>query len=200
MESKTAALIERSAPRTLALLGLGPIHTAQMLVTAGQNIDRLRGETAFAHLCAADPIPASSGKTTRHRLNPNGDRHANRTLHMITVVRLRYCQRTRAYVARRTVEGLSKKDTVTLPQGARLGSVTVPNGHRLLRFSGEISPDFRWTDPDRTDDPAAVLQAEGVRFDPKGRASAGQRLTAVELAAFADFDVDIPEAQPDSGA
>jgi transposase len=109
-ERTIAALVERSAPRTLALLGLGPIHTAQMLVTAGQNIDRLRGETAFAHLCAADPIPASSGKTTRHRLNPYGNRDANRTLHMIAVVRLRYCQRTRDYLARRTADGLSKKD------------------------------------------------------------------------------------------
>ncbi len=82
--------------------------------------------------------------------------------------------------------------------GARLGSVTVPNGHRVLRFSGEISPEFRWTDPDRLDDPQAILQAEGVRFDPKGRASAEQRLTAVELAAFADLDVDVPEAQLDA--
>jgi hypothetical protein len=83
-----------------------------MLTTAGQNIARLRGETAFAHLCAADPIPASSGKTTRHRLNPFGDRDANRTLHMIAVFRIRYCDRTRAYTARRTAEGLSKKDVL----------------------------------------------------------------------------------------
>jgi alkylated DNA nucleotide flippase Atl1 len=82
-----------------------------------------------------------------------------------------------------------------MPVGARLGSATVPNGHRVLRFSGEISPDFRWPDPDRTDDPLAVVQAEGVRFDSKRRASADQRLTAVELAAFADLDVDVPEAQ-----
>lgn len=65
----------------------------------------------------------------------------------------------------------------------------------LPRFSGELSPDFRWPDPDRTDDPLAILQVEGVRFDSKGRASADQRLTAVELAAFADLDVDVPEAQ-----
>jgi transposase len=116
MENRIAALVERSAPHTLALLGLGPIHTAQTLVTAGQNIDRLRGETAFAHLCAADPIPASSGKTIRHRLNPYGDRDADRTLHMIAVVRLRYCQRTRACVTRRTAGGLSEKGHHALPQ------------------------------------------------------------------------------------
>ena len=81
-------------------------------MTAGQNLDRLRNEAAFAHLCAADPIPASSGKTTRHRLNPGGDRAANSALHMIAVVRLRYCPRTRAYAARRTAEGRSKREIV----------------------------------------------------------------------------------------
>jgi transposase len=112
IERQLAALVHHAAPRTIALLGIGPIHAAQMLTTAGQNIDRLHGETAFAHLCAADPIAASSGKTTRHRLNPFGDRDANRTLHMIAVVRLRYCDRTRAYATRRAAEGLSKKDVM----------------------------------------------------------------------------------------
>ena len=68
------------------------------------------GGAEFAHLCAASPIPVSSGKTTRHRLNPSGDRDANRTLHMIAVVRLRYRDRTCVYVARRTAEGMPKKD------------------------------------------------------------------------------------------
>jgi transposase len=99
-------------PRTLGLLGIGVIHAAQMVVTAGQNINRLHSETAFAHLCGAAPIPASSGKTERHRLNPGGDRDANRTLYLIAVVRLRYCQRTRAYTTRRTGEGKSKKEII----------------------------------------------------------------------------------------
>jgi hypothetical protein len=66
-----------------------------VLVTASQNLDRLSGAAAFAHLCDPDPIPASSGKTTR-RLNPGGDRDANTALHMIAVVRMRSCPRTRA--------------------------------------------------------------------------------------------------------
>jgi hypothetical protein len=86
------------------------VHTSQLLVTAGQNIDRLRGEAAFARICAAAPIPASSGRTIRHRLDRGGDRQANKTLHMIAVCRLRHCPRTRAYAARRTAEGLSKRD------------------------------------------------------------------------------------------
>lgn len=104
------ALIADVAPATSALLGVGTHHTAQLLVTAGQNIDRLHSDGAFAHLCGADPIPASSGKTIRHRLNPGGDRDANRALHMIAVVRLRYCERTRAYAERRRAEGKTNKE------------------------------------------------------------------------------------------
>jgi transposase len=105
-------LVTRAAPSTTSLLGVSTGHAGQLLVTAGQNLDRLGSEAAFAHLCAADPIPASSGKRTRHRLNPGGDRDANTALHLIAVVRLRYCPRTRAYAARRTAEGLSKREII----------------------------------------------------------------------------------------
>ena len=105
-------LVRQAAPRTVELFGVGVGHTTQMLVTTGQNIDRIRNESAFAHLCGADPIPASSGKTVRHRLNPGGDRDANSTLHMVAVVRLRYCDRTRAYAARRLEEGLNKREVI----------------------------------------------------------------------------------------
>lgn len=103
------SLVTRAAPRTTALLGLSTGHAGQLLVTAGENLGRLSGEAAFAHLCGAAPVPASSGKTTRHRLNWGGDRQANSALHMIAVVRLRYCSRTRAYAKRRTAEGRSKR-------------------------------------------------------------------------------------------
>jgi transposase len=111
-DAQLDALVADVAPRTRGLLGVGTHHTAQLLVTAGHNIDRLHGEAAFAHLCAADPIPASSGKTTRHRLNPGGDRQANRALHMIAVVRLRYCETTRAYADRRRAEGKTNKEII----------------------------------------------------------------------------------------
>ena len=104
------AACRAAAPRTIQLLGISTGHAGQLLVTAGQNIDRLRGEAAFAALCGASPIPASSGKTTRHRLNYGGDRQANRALHLIAVCRLRYCERTRAYVQRRTAEGKTKRE------------------------------------------------------------------------------------------
>ncbi|WP_426513172.1 IS110 family transposase [Dactylosporangium sp. McL0621] len=112
LDAQLSTSVKRAAPKTLALLGVGPVHAAQMLITAGQNITRLRTETAFAHLCGADPIPAPSGKTERHRLNPGGDRHANRTLYMIAIVRLRYCQRTRDYTTRRITDGKSKKEII----------------------------------------------------------------------------------------
>ena len=105
-------LVARAAPRTTQLLGISTGHAGQLLVTAGQNIDRLRGDGAFAALCGASPIPASSGRTTRHRLNYGGDHDANRTLHMTAVCRLRYCARTQAYAARRTKDGKTKREII----------------------------------------------------------------------------------------
>jgi transposase len=110
LDRELEQLVRAAAPRTTQLLGISTGHTAQLLVTAGENIDRLRGESAFAALCGASPIPASSGKTVRHRLNYGGDRQANRALHLIAVCRLRYCQRTRAYAQRRTAEGKTKRE------------------------------------------------------------------------------------------
>jgi transposase len=77
---------------------------------ADDNPERMRSEGAFAHLAGVAPIPASSGRTHRHRLNRDGDRAANNALHTIVLVRMRHYERTRAYVERRTKEGLNKKD------------------------------------------------------------------------------------------
>jgi len=109
-DQRLAKLISRAAPRLLGLLAIGNDHAGQLLVTAGQHSERLRGEAAFAHLCEVAPIPASSGKIRRHRLHRGGDRDANRALHLAVVVRMRFCPRTRAYVERRTKEGLSKPE------------------------------------------------------------------------------------------
>ncbi|PPK90190.1 transposase IS116/IS110/IS902 family protein [Kineococcus xinjiangensis] len=103
-------LLSSAAPKTMALFGVGTEHAGQLLVTAGGNPQRLGSEAAFAALCGASPIPASSGITNRHRLQRGGDRHANSALYLIAVVRMRYCPVTRAYVERRTKEGLSKRD------------------------------------------------------------------------------------------
>jgi transposase len=112
LDTRLGELVSIAAPRTLALLGIGTEHAGQLLITAGGNPERLRSEAAFAALCAASPIPASSGKTDRHRLNPAGDRDANRALYMIILSRLRYCPNTKAYAQRRQAEGLSKRETI----------------------------------------------------------------------------------------
>ena len=83
---------------------------------AGDHPERLRSEAAWAHLCAAAPIPASSGKTKRHRLNPAGDRQANHALWRIVITRMSAHPATRAYVQRRTAEGLSKKEIIRCPK------------------------------------------------------------------------------------
>jgi transposase len=105
-------LTRRVAPTTASVFAIGPETAAALLVTIGDNPDRLRSEASFAHLCGVAPIPASSGKTTRHRLHRGGDRSGNRALHLAVIVRLRYCDRTRAYVARRTSEGKTMPEII----------------------------------------------------------------------------------------
>ncbi len=98
-------LIVATAPSLLELYGVGPDTAASLLVTAGDNPSRLHSERSWAHLCGVTPIPASSGKTIRYRLNRGGDRNANAALHRIVLTRMSSHQETRAYVARRRNEG-----------------------------------------------------------------------------------------------
>ncbi|MCX2933886.1 transposase [Mycobacterium sp. CVI_P3] len=105
-------LTQAAAPATSAVFGLGPDTVSALLITIGDNPDRLRSEAAFAHLCGVAPIPASSGKTNRHRLHRGGDHAGNSALHIAAVVRLRYDPRSRAYADRRTTEGLSMPEII----------------------------------------------------------------------------------------
>jgi transposase len=105
-------LVTAHAPGLLALYGIGPDTAALLLIAAGDHPERLRSEAAWAHLCAAAPIPASSGKVTRHRLNPGGDREASHALYRIVITRMSSHPPTRAYVTRRSNEGLSKKEII----------------------------------------------------------------------------------------
>lgn len=101
------ALTQAIAPTTCAALGAGPQSVAQLLITIGEHPERFRSEAAFAALCGVSPIPASSGKTQRHRLNRGGDRQANSALHMITLCRLAHHPPTKAYIAARSQDGKS---------------------------------------------------------------------------------------------
>jgi transposase len=110
LDPQLQGLVSAVAPTLVVLPGVGVDTAGQLLVTAGDNPQRLRGEAAFAHLCGVSPIPASSGRTDRHRLNRGGDRRANNALWRIALVRMRCHPPTRAYVERRTTQGLSKLD------------------------------------------------------------------------------------------
>ncbi len=100
------------APTLLAVNGVGADTAGQLLVSAGDNPDRLRSEAAFAMLCGVAPLPASSGRTHRYRLHRGGDRQANAALHRVVVCRLRWDPATQAYVERRTAEGKTKKEII----------------------------------------------------------------------------------------
>jgi transposase len=110
LDIEIGPLVKLAAPALLELFGVGPETAGQLLASAGDNPERMRSESAFAHLAGVAPIPASSGRTHRHRLNRGGDRAANNALHTIVLTRMRFDERTRAYVERRTKEGLNKKD------------------------------------------------------------------------------------------
>lgn len=112
LESQLAVLVHAARPGLTAIGGVGTETAAQLLITCGDNPGRLRSEAAFAALCGVSPIPASSGKTSRHRLSRGGDRQANRALYMIVLGRLGWCPRTRAYVQRRTAQGHTIKEII----------------------------------------------------------------------------------------
>lgn len=102
LDEPIVPLVTAQAPGPLALYGVGPHIAAMLLVAAGDHPERLRSEAAWAHLCATAPIPASSGKTNRQRLNPGGDRQANHALWRIVFTRMGSHPQTRLYVERRT--------------------------------------------------------------------------------------------------
>src|SRR3954454_20665445 len=111
-DRELAQLVGAVAPELIALRGVGPEVAGQLLTSAGDNPDRITSEAAFAHLCGTAPVPASSGRIHRHRLNRGGDRHANNALYIVVLNRLRHDPRSRAYVERRTHEGLSKPEII----------------------------------------------------------------------------------------
>ena len=112
LDAMLGELVTETAPSLLELYGVGVDAAASLLVTAGDNPDRLRSERSWAHLCGVTPIPASSGKTIRHRLNRGGDHNANSALYRIVLTRMSSHPETRRYVARRRAEGLSSLEVI----------------------------------------------------------------------------------------
>ena len=112
LDTMITAIVDELAPALVARNSVGHGCAAQLLLTAGDNVERFQSEASFAALCGVSPVPASSGKTTRHRLNRGGDRAANSALHIIAIGRLRTDPRTKAYVAKRIAEGHSKLEAI----------------------------------------------------------------------------------------
>lgn len=103
------AIVTSIAPELLSRYGIGPISAAQAIVS-WSHPGRCHSEAAYANLAGAAPIPASSGKITRHRLNRGGDRQLNKALHTIAATRWRGCPRTADYITRRRATGSSDSE------------------------------------------------------------------------------------------
>ena len=110
LKAQIADLVEDMAPGLVAAEpGLGAISAAQILLS-WSHAGRIRSEAAFAMLSGTAPVPVSSGRTDRHRLNRLGDRQLNRAIHVIAVTRMRCHPATIAYVQRRQAEGKTDKE------------------------------------------------------------------------------------------
>jgi hypothetical protein len=114
LEHELTQLIEDTAPHLLQARGVGVAVAAQLLITAGGNPDRLQREASFAALCGTAPVPASSGKTTRHRLSRGGDRGANYALHVVATVRMSCDLTTKEFVARQRDRGRSNAEIIRI--------------------------------------------------------------------------------------
>ena len=107
-------MVADRAPQLVAEFGIGTLTAAQFLITAGDNPHRLHTADAFAALCGASPIPVSTGRTDRHRLNRGGDRQANRALYTIALSRMKHHEQTRTFIAARLAAGKTKKEAIRI--------------------------------------------------------------------------------------
>ena len=102
-------LVKTLEPRLLEQTGVGPVSAA-IVLAVWSHPGRVRSEAALAALAGTCPVPASSGNTVRYRLNRGGDRRLNRAINTIAMVRMHFDEETKAYVAKRTAEGRTKRE------------------------------------------------------------------------------------------
>ncbi|MEU9489291.1 IS110 family transposase [Streptomyces decoyicus] len=112
LNQRLTQLVEHHAPQLLVPVGIGPDSAVTLLITMGDNPERLNTEASFAALCGVSPIEYSSGQRRTRRLNHGGDRQANAALHRIVFTRLRHDPRTQAYYERRTQEGKTRREII----------------------------------------------------------------------------------------
>ena len=135
LEKQIERLVAKAVPALASLRGVGTDTAASLLVAVGDNPERLKSEASFARLCGVAPVPASSGKTARHRLNRGGNRDANRALHVLALGRMSWDERTRAYLARRTAEGKSRREILRC-----LKRYVAREVYRILMAPGGLPP------------------------------------------------------------
>ncbi|MFJ9446957.1 IS110 family transposase [Kitasatospora sp. NPDC101235] len=112
LTKRTTKAVRANRPQLLELAGVGPDSAAALLIAAGDNPERLTDEASFAALCGVSPVEQSSGKTQRRRLNRGGHRQANAALYRIVQSRIRWDERTQAYLQRRIAEGMSRREII----------------------------------------------------------------------------------------
>jgi transposase len=112
LEQELEHMVRDKAPELMKSHGISTMTVAEMLILVGDNPERINSEAALAKMCGVCPIPASSGKTNRMRLNRGGNRQANAALYRVAIVRMRDDEHTKAYAARRTAEGKTKREIV----------------------------------------------------------------------------------------
>lgn len=110
IESYADALL----PCTKSLLGIGHHGATTFLCAAGQNIERMKSESAFSMLCGTSPLPVSTSNNYHHRLNRGGNRKANSAVHTMAIVRIKGCEKTQRFVDKKMSEGKSKKDAIRI--------------------------------------------------------------------------------------
>jgi transposase len=177
LEHQLRELVAAANPHLLSLHGVGPNTAAQLLITAGGNPFRLRSEASFAALCGAAPVPASSGKTTRHRLSRGGDRRANNALHTIALVRMSSEPRTRAYVAHQRTKGRGDAEILRMLKRALAREVFKSLTH------GQVAPDLTDLRPAR--------QAKNITIKAAATAlgTNTSRISRTEQGTYPDYDL-----------
>jgi len=170
-------MVADRAPQLVAEFGIGTLTAAQFLITAGDNPHRLHTADAFAALCGASPIPVSTGRTDRHRLNRGGDRQANRALYTIALSRMKHDEQTRTFIAARLTAGKTKKDAIRI-----LKRYLARRVYQLL-----LQPPKPTSPPAATSTPAVTSppprrpgQASGLPTPPPARGHRGSGSRAVE--------------------
>lgn len=189
LEQRLHALTSEASPALMGMFGVGAHVAARLLAAAGDNPERMTSEAAFAKLCGVCPVPASSGKTSRHRLNRGGDRRANNALFTIVLVRMRYDPATRAYVARRTAEGKTRKEVIRclkrfvareVYQAITNPPADLPTGAELRRLRNERALSLTQVCNAIGTSPIGLSRLErGLTHDTRLARSALQHLTSV---------------------